>query len=117
MIAQKSSWKISEPPDQKEELKFILSYSNSEYKQIKNGFIPEDMEDKWFIYYKDNWLYFHRSWTGNLIYWIRFERKEDRVHVVESWTNKDPQQYNSLGPTFDQNMIETLVQSFLLKKE
>jgi len=36
--------------------------------KIKKGFIPKTMEDKWYIYSKDNWLFFHRAWTGQGIY-------------------------------------------------
>jgi len=32
------------------------------------GLVPEEIEDKWFIYWEDDTLFFHRSWTGNCIY-------------------------------------------------
>ena len=35
--------------------------------QIRAGHIPEMMEDKWFIYWQDDRLFFHRSWTGYCI--------------------------------------------------
>jgi hypothetical protein len=28
------------------------------------GLIPRAMEDKWYIYFENDCLYFHRSWTG-----------------------------------------------------
>ena len=30
--------------------------------------MPQEMEDKWDIYFHEDHLYFARSWTGNLIY-------------------------------------------------
>jgi len=29
------------------------------------------MEDKWFIFLEDDWLYLHRSWTGTCVYKVQ----------------------------------------------
>lgn len=39
----------------------------AEVDRLKRGFVPVQMEHKWFIYFEGDWLRFHRSWTGAFI--------------------------------------------------
>ena len=39
-------------------------YSREDVERIKLGLIPEVMEDKWFIYWEGDSLYFHRKSRG-----------------------------------------------------
>jgi hypothetical protein len=50
------------------------------------------MEDKWFIYWQNDWLSFHRSWTGVCQYQVRVERNGAQYRVAEAWANRDPEQ-------------------------
>ena len=38
------------------------------YKKFQYGHHAREMEDKWNIYFEDNVVHFHRSWTGNEIF-------------------------------------------------
>lgn len=49
-----------------------LTLTAKEYARLSLGLIPEEMEDKWFIYLEDNKLYCHRSWTGLCTYIVEF---------------------------------------------
>jgi len=66
-----------------------LEFSEEQYHKLQNGLIPEQMEDKWFIYFDDNWIYFHRSWTGNGIYRTQIIKEkgdqEDRVYKIKDF--------------------------------
>jgi hypothetical protein len=59
-------------PESRADLSFAESYTAGEFERIKRGVIPREMEDKWFVFYEEPWLYFHRSWTGACIYAVRF---------------------------------------------
>ncbi|MFZ1039972.1 MAG: hypothetical protein WCA79_07110 [Anaerolineales bacterium] len=48
----------------------------TEFEKITRGIVPHQMEDKWFIFLEDMQLNFHRSWTGQCIYQIKFKKKE-----------------------------------------
>ena len=62
--------------------------------KIKQGLIPEEMEDKWFMYYSDSCLHVHRSWTGFTIYIVRFNEQDDGGAVaIDFRANRDPEQY------------------------
>jgi hypothetical protein len=45
-----------------------LRLTETQYARVKHGLLPEEMEDKWFAYFTENKLCFHRSWTGAKIY-------------------------------------------------
>lgn len=62
-VANKSSWKNS-PMVNPKSVEIDLQFSEKDFSKITRGYLPQAMEDKWFIYYEDGWLYFHRSWTG-----------------------------------------------------
>ena len=72
------------------------------------------MEDKWFVYFEDGWLYLHRSWTGSLIYWLRLDGCPAGVRVVESWVNRDSEQYRETDTAYDRLMLDFLIRRMLL---
>jgi hypothetical protein len=75
------------------------------------------MEDKWFIYCEDGWLYLHRSWTGSLIYWIKLDGSSSGVRVVDSWVNRDPEEYKETDIEYDRQMLNFLIRRILLGEE
>ncbi|WP_223257705.1 hypothetical protein [Pectobacterium peruviense] len=64
MHAQAQDWKRVPAPQQTAPLNFQALFTDAEAEQMRQGIIPKQMEDKWFIYFEDGWLRFHRSWTG-----------------------------------------------------
>jgi hypothetical protein len=40
------------------------AFDAEQFARLKEGLIPQTMEDKWFVYYEEPQLFFHRSWTG-----------------------------------------------------
>ena len=83
---------------------------------MKQGIIPKQMEDKWFIYFEDGWLRFHRSWTGFFIYAVKLDGSPAGVRVTDSWVNRDPAQYTSTDLDYDQKMLRYLIDVALLRK-
>lgn len=79
------------------------------------GLVPEQMEDKWFIYYEDSWLRFHRSWTGVFIYGLRLEGSSDGVRVIDSWVNRNTEQYAAQDTDYDRKLVRFIIDAFLLK--
>ena len=74
------------------------------------------MEDKWFIYYSDSCLHFHRSWTGFTVYIVRFNEEEDKATAVDFTANRDPDQYKETNDEKDKAMLSFLIDTFLLNK-
>ena len=81
--------------------------------KIKQGLIPEEMEDKWFMYYSDSCLHVHRSWSGFTIYIVRFNEQDDGGAVaVDFRANRDPEQYKETKNERDKEMLTFVIDSF-----
>ena len=63
--------------------------------KIKFGFVPRDMDDKWFIYYAEDEeiLYLHRSWTGFCVFMVKFKEVDGGFAAMKAVVNEDPEQY------------------------
>jgi len=101
-------------PAERERIDLPLVFSDADGEQMRKGHLPTDMDDKWFIFFENGWLYFHRSWTGHCIYAVRLDGAPFGVRVVEAWANRDQGQYTSPGVDTDRRTIEQLIQSRLL---
>lgn len=111
-----TSWETLPLPEQREPLGFESTYTTEEAESMALGLVPQQMEDKWFIYAKGDQLYFHRSWTGACIFWLRFEGAPEGYRVVESWVNRDPGQYRETDTAYDRAMLSFLIDAMLLGK-
>lgn len=80
---------------------------------IKKGIIPEEMEQKWFMYYDptDDKLYMHRSWTGYLIYVVQFEERDDCIVATTAVVNQDPSQYHYEDEELEKDLLLRLLES------
>ncbi len=107
--AQKHDWKTEEMPLETETFSMEIELSESEYEQLQNGIIPQEMEDKWFIYFEEDTLYIHRSWTGFCIYILEFPKdfqKSKRFSVI---VNRNVKQHLETDIEKDKIMITILI--------
>lgn len=104
--AKKSDWKILDMPLQTENFKFDIKLTQQEFELLKNGFIPQEMEDKWFMYFEDNKLYIHRSWTGFCIYIVSFS---DDGAIQDITVNRNPKQHKETKIEKDKITIQILI--------
>jgi hypothetical protein len=115
--ARPDSWQTRPMPESVARVAFADSYSAEEYAAIVRGFIPQEMEDKWFIYEDRSAVYFHRSWTGACIYRVRFEAAEDRYRVVEVLVSRDPEQYKGDDEQYEERLVRFLIDNLLLGRQ
>lgn len=108
------SWQTRPMPAAHKELPLDGAYSAKEYAQISLGFIPQSQEDKWFVYLADEWLYFHRSWTGSCIFQLHIAPVDDYYAADKAIVNRDPAQYRSADDEQDVRLISHLVDELLL---
>ena len=71
-------------------------------------FKSQVMEDKWDIYFYDGYLYFTRSWTGDLVFRaeIQFAEEQARITLVETSLKDDEDQ-------FVVQQVDFLIKSYL----
>ena len=108
--ATKETWK-NIPIDNPKRIDIDLIFTDKQFSKLTMGLIPQQMEDKWFIYYEDEWLYFHRSWTGNGMYKAKLNKVADGYSIKEFWVEENLEKYKNEDYNTD---IETF--SFLIAR-
>lgn len=103
-------------PASREDLGFELHLSEADAQTVMMGLLPRDMDDKWFIYFEEEWLYFHRSWTGACIYALRLTKSLDGFQVAESWVSRELTQYKETRTDYDRELLRFMIQALLLKQ-
>ena len=114
-IATRESWTIQRPAHMAP-LPYEATYSAAEYADICRGLIPETMEDKWFVFWENDVLYFHRSWTGHCGYRVTFERVDSDYRVMKAEVS-DSQDFYRRGSDEDKiQLLDFLIRGLLLRQ-
>ena len=118
-FASRNSFKNEPMPDKRAPLPLTRRLSNEEFAQIQKGFVPQSMDDHWFIYFdtSTNQLFMHRSWTGFCIYILKFAQMSNGWEVTASWVNRDTKQYEATDDEHDGAVALWLIDILLLGKE
>jgi hypothetical protein len=113
MPASVTSWK-HEPFKQGVPLAYQAFFDVAESASLKAGLIPQAMEDKWFVYYDEPHLFFHRSWTGQPVYRLTLRNVPNGFEVTEALWSKDIA--DTTKPDFDYQvkLLDFLVSNLLL---
>ena len=88
MPASGSSWK-RKPFKDGLPLPYQATFDSEQFARLKEGLIPREMEDKWFIYYEEPHLFLHRSWTGQPVYRLKLRAVSNGAEVIETLWSKD----------------------------
>ena len=111
-MIDKKYWKIKPIPDQRQELGYENFFLDSDAEKIMSGHKPLDMDDKWFIYSENSWVYFVRSWSGCHIFAFQLAGSPaGGARVVGSWVNANPEEYCMQGKEKDTKIINSLIKS------
>lgn len=116
VLASRRSWKTLPNPVQRECFDLPLLFTDADGEQIIRGHIPKDMDDKWFIFFENGWLYFHRATTGSCIFGVRLDGSPLGVRVTSAWASRDTEHYRSIGVAEEKSLIEQLIRARLLSK-
>ncbi len=114
-IATKDTWNII-PTDNPKHLEIYLEITESQFNKMKNGLIPEEMEDKCFIYYEEGFLYFHRSWTGNGLYKAKISKEPIGLIIRDFWVERNVEKYSSLDDEVDRTTLKLFISNGLLNE-
>ena len=111
----KNNWKTIDI-SLSEMINFNREISENDLNKIIKGFLPKDMEDKWFIYFENNKLYFSRSWSGYCIFILTISIKNKKIFLHDLIYNSDSNQ-NPLSSysNFYYLIVNYLIDSLLLK--
>jgi hypothetical protein len=90
-----------------------IPISPKQFEKLKMGLIPRDMDYKWFIYCQDDWIYFHRSWSGHEIYKFQIQRiTNESYEIREIIAERDRTRYHCIDDEEDISTISSLIDSY-----
>lgn len=112
--AKKTDWAIEPLPSKRTRIALDRRFSPKEMTLIQAGFVPEEMGQKWFIFWEDDRLFCHRSWSGFCVYIVHFVAEGDSWKMVRADVNRDPEQYTETDDDYDAANISGLIDNFLL---
>jgi hypothetical protein len=120
-LAQPEDWQTIDMPDGHavitgERLPELL-VSAEEMERMRWGVVPQQMEDRWFIYAEGNRFHFHRSWTGFCIYIADFQPVAGGHQLASLTINRDPGQYGEQDDRYEALLFRYLVDLLLLDRE
>lgn len=104
-MVKKEDWKNYEMPAQTDHFLLERPLAESELALLRRGHLPQEMEDKWFVYCEEDTLYIHRSWTGYCIY----QAALSQGGTLEITVNRDPAQYTETDIECDRLQLNILL--------
>ena len=114
--AQRSDREILPLPVKRSIIILNRIFSKEQSGLITAGFIPMEMEDKWFLFFENDTLFCHRSWTGHCIYQIHFTWENGCLHASSAEINRDLGQYLNVDDEKEESLIYSLIENFLLRR-
>ena len=114
--ATKDDWRRKPLPEKHNMVSTHRLFSKDEMRQICLGYVPEEMENKWFVYFEENKLYFHRSWTGTLLFIAYFRKNDEQYEMFKADLNRDNKQYTAEDDEEDIQIINNLIDRLLLHR-
>lgn len=84
----RSDWHTA-PADSRyeERLPLSLTLSEEDYRRLRLGFRPGPLDEPWFMFFEEPWLYIHTNWSGFLIARLRIGNGIEEIVL-----NLDPTQ-------------------------
>ena len=113
-LAVRGDWEIVPMPKRSKHIPMNIRISHENMKLIRRGVVPEQMEDKWFIFCDKDVLYLHRSWTGFCVYEVRFRDRGQYIELVDVVVNCDPAQYKVGTDEYEASLLVALIENLLL---
>jgi hypothetical protein len=92
-----------------------FGFNKDHINTIKKGFIPETVEDKWYIYSENDWIYFHRTDTGKRIYEAEIKNIDNRYIIDEFYVERKYENYDNTDDRFDIHILHILIDWGLLR--
>lgn len=111
--ATKDSWQ-NLPMDKPWKVEYEMHFTHKQFQMITKGLIPEEMEDKWFIYFEGDWLYCHRSWTGHCLFKAQILKESDAYVMKEFYVERNNNKYSNQDDDYNSGVLTFLITQGLL---
>lgn len=95
--ARPGDWKVTPMPEARRDVPSGRVFTADEMARLRDGLLPEEMEDKWLVVWNDGGLDVHRSWTGHHLFRATFEAAPFGERVARLTVNRDQDQFKADG--------------------
>ncbi len=112
---QAHDWKHTPIPRKHRVVSWDRPFTEEEMDAIRLGFLPRQMEDRWFLWFRGNNLHCHRSWTGFCIYEVRFLKAAQGYRAARFKVNEDPEQHQHGDDAHEISVLSALIDTHLLR--
>lgn len=115
--ARQYDWKTEPMPARHRVVPLDFSLTAAEAERVRMGFVPKEQEQHWFVWFDENTLHQHRSWTGNCIDQIHFVPEGGGLRATHAKVNNDPEQYRAGTDEAEARRIEGMVRELACMHE
>jgi 8-oxo-dGTP diphosphatase len=110
----RSDWRNKALPNQHCRVELNITFSRMQAACIMLGYLPEEMEEKWFSFYENNVLYQHSSWTHICVDEIYFtELADGSFKATHALVNRDPAEYRETDADEDKRRIQQALRDLM----
>lgn len=113
VTATRESW-TSIPLGATVPLPYTATFTAEESDLLRRGLVPREMEDKWFIFWEGDSLFFHRSWTGRGIYQVDFQQAGADLEVTRALVTAGTLEYRRDTDQDEVALLDFLIRGLLL---
>ena len=89
-------------------------WTSEEMDHIREGYVPEIMDEKWFIFMERNRLFAHRSWTGLGVYEATFTPVDGGYVIESAIVTGNRSEYKRSSDQDESQILEVLIAGHLL---
>jgi len=115
-VARPAGRRLCPFPDMHVSVPIHMPITTAQMENVRLGWIPEDMSDRWFIYVDEgNVAHIHRGGTGYCVYRVNFAPHQDGWAAVQLDANRDSEQYSNVDIERDVQTVKTLIQDYLMR--
>lgn len=93
--ARPGDWKVTPMPAEHAVVPCGRVFDEIEMLRVRQGVVPEEMEDKWFVVCDGDVLDVHRSWTGHHLFRAELEKAPFGERVARLTVNRHPAQFRT----------------------
>lgn len=110
----RSDWQNKPLPNQNCKIELNMTFTRTQTACIMLGYLPEEMEEKWFCYFENNVLYQHSSWTHIGVDEIYFtELADGRFKATHALVNRSFAEYRETDDAEDYDRIWKMLEDLM----
>jgi len=112
-VATRDSWQIT-PIDEPKAIVTDIHFTEEQYLKVIRGFIPSDMDERYFVYVEKDWIFIHRSWVGFGIYKAEIKKVDEGYVITEFLVERNGKKYQKTNDSNDREEFAHIITTHIL---